>query len=57
VRNLEVIEFLLTWGVGGALLFSLFVAIVFRTGLVYTARQEDGTLKRNIPWRGLITMG
>ena len=48
--------YLCMWGAIGSLAFSLFVVAVFRTGLVYTARTQDGTLKRKIPLTGLLLM-
>ena len=52
----EILTFLLIWGILGCLLFSIFVVIAFRSGLVYTARKEDGTLKERIPPRGVLAM-
>ena len=43
---INVISYLVVWGIIGAVLFSLFVIFVFRTGIVYNARNEDGLLKR-----------
>jgi len=55
---INVISYLLVWGIIGAALFSLFVFSVFRTGIVYTARKEDGLLKERIPLTGyLISAG
>ena len=54
----EIVRYLLVWGTIGAVLFSLFVIFVFRTGLVYTARKDDGLLKEKIPWTGyLVSIG
>jgi hypothetical protein len=50
-----VIGFLITWTIIGALLFSLFVLFVFRSGVVYTARNEDGLLKEKIPLTGYLS--
>jgi hypothetical protein len=44
------------WGVLGACLLNVIVVMVYRTGLVHTARKRDGTLKRKIPIAGLLTM-
>ncbi len=52
----KLISFLLLWGISGILAFSLFVVLAFRTGLVYTARNEDGLLKQRIPLRGILAM-
>lgn len=51
-----VLGYLAVWSSIGALLFSLFVVFVFRSGLVYSARQPDGTLKSKIPLLGLVVM-
>lgn len=51
------ISYLITWAVLGALLFSVFVVFVFRSDLVYTSRERDGTLKASIPLRGYVVMG
>lgn len=53
----EIIIYLVTWGLIGAVIFSIFVIFVFRTGVVYTARNEDGLLKEEIPLRGYLTSG
>lgn len=54
----EIVRYLLVWGTIGAVLFSLFVIFVFRTGLVYTSRKDDGLLKEKIPWTGyLVSIG
>lgn len=46
----------MVWSLVGAAVFSAFVLVAFRSGLVYTSRKEDGTLKEKVPLRGLITM-
>jgi hypothetical protein len=54
----EIVRYLLVWGIVGAVLFSLFVIFVFKTGLVYTSRKEDGLLKDKIPLTGyLVSIG
>ena len=53
----EIIRYLVTWGIIGAVLFSFFVLFVFRSGAVYTTRNEDGLLKEKIPLRGYLTSG
>ena len=53
--NQSIILTLLTWTVIGAAAFSVYVIVVFRTGLVYTARHRDGTLKDQIPLSGYAT--
>ena len=50
----EIVRYLSVWGIIGAVLFSLFVIFVFRSGLVYTSRKEDGLLKENIPLTGYL---
>lgn len=49
------IAYLALWSLIGAIVFSAFVIIVFRTGIVYTSRKEDGLLKEKIPLRGYLT--
>jgi hypothetical protein len=44
------------WSVIGALAFSLYVVFAFRSGLVYTARKADGTLKDRVPAAGVASM-
>jgi len=51
-----VLHYLGLWGAIGCALFSVFVVVVFRTGIVFTARQEDGTLKKRIPLTGYLAM-
>ena len=51
-----VIRYLAVWSAIGCALFSAFVVIAFRTGLVRTARRQDGTLKRRPPLRGVLAM-
>lgn len=53
----EIILYLVTWGIIGAVLFSFFVIYVFRSGVVYTSRNEDGLLKEKIPPEGYLTAG
>lgn len=52
----EFLSFLVTWGLIGCAAFSVFVVVAFRTGLVYTARKDDGTLKDRIPLQGILAM-
>jgi hypothetical protein len=49
-----IIQYLLIWGIIGAVLFSMFVVFVFRSGIVYTARNKDGLLKDSIPLAGYL---
>ena len=48
--------YLLLWGLIGCVIFFIMVVIFFRTGLVYTARKSDGTLKDEIPFGGKLAM-
>jgi hypothetical protein len=50
------LRFLGTWSSIGALLFCVFVIFAFRSGLVYTARNEEGLLKDRIPFIGYLVM-
>jgi hypothetical protein len=52
----EVLGYLGIWSAVGCIAFSLYVIIVFRTGIVFTARNEDGTLKEQIPPSGYLNM-
>jgi hypothetical protein len=53
----NILSYLITWGIIGAIIFSLFVLFVFQSGVVYTARNEDGTLKEDMPIKGYLVMG
>jgi hypothetical protein len=44
------------WSCIGCAVFSAYVVVVFRTGAVYTAREQDGTLKGRIPLSGYLNM-
>ena len=52
----ESLPFLLIWSRLGILAFSVLVIVLFRSGLVWTARHKDGSLKENIPLQGRLTM-
>ena len=52
----EVLSYLVLWSFVGSLAFSSFVVFAFRTGIVYSARNEDGLLKEKIPLRGYLVM-
>ena len=56
MKTSDVLGYLVLWGSLGVVIFSLFVVVAFRTGLVYTARKADGTLKKRIPWTGVLAM-
>jgi hypothetical protein len=49
-------SYMALWSLLGAILFSGFVVFVFRSGVVYASRKQDGTLKERIPWRGYVAM-
>jgi hypothetical protein len=51
-----VFYYLILWSVIGFIAFCAYVFAVFRTGLVYTARKQDGTLKEHIPLSGYLNM-
>ncbi|MEJ2551102.1 MAG: hypothetical protein P8Z42_07420 [Anaerolineales bacterium] len=50
------IRYLIVWSAVGAFAFCIYVFAVFRGGLVYTARKQDGTLKERIPLSGILNM-
>ena len=50
----DIISYLLFWGLIGCCLFNVYVIIVFRTGIVYTARHKDGTLKKQASASGIV---
>ena len=52
----KLLEYYLVWSVVGCSIFNVFVIIVFRSGIVWEARDKGGTLKRDIPLRGYLTM-
>ena len=52
----RVIDYLGIWSAIGFVVFSAYVVIVFRTGIVYTSRTEKGTLKERIPLSGYLNM-
>ena len=52
----EVLSYLALWSAIGWALLSAYVVIVFRTGLVYTVRNDDGTLKEQMPPSGQLNM-
>lgn len=47
--------YLLIWSVVGSITFSIYVIFVFRTGMVYITRNENGLLKEDIPLRGYLS--
>ena len=52
----DVFDYLALWSAIGFALFSAYVVVVFRTGLVYTARNDDGTLREHLPASGQVNM-
>ncbi len=50
------IQYLVVWSLIGFIAFSLYVFVVFRSGLVYTSRKQDGTLKDRIPLSGIVNL-
>ncbi|MBN1267412.1 MAG: hypothetical protein JXA25_18110 [Anaerolineales bacterium] len=52
----DILQYLVIWNVLGSAIFCVYVVIVFRSGVVYTAREEDGTLKKKVPLAGLLNM-
>ena len=52
----QVLGYLLIWGLIGCVLFFLLVVVLFRTGVVYTARKKDGTLKEEIALQGKLAL-
>jgi hypothetical protein len=52
----DALAYLAVWSLIGAVLFSLFVVFVFRSGVVYVARKKDGTLKEKVPLAGFLIM-
>jgi hypothetical protein len=52
----EALAYLALWSAVGCALFSLFVVAVFRSGFVWTARDQDGLLKKKMPLSGYLAM-
>lgn len=52
----KTIQYLTVWSFIGFVAFSIYVIVVFRSGLVYTSRKQDGTLKDRIPLSGIVNM-
>ncbi len=51
-----VLAYLVIWSAIGFVAFSVYVLVVFRMGLVFTSRKQDGTLKERIPFSGYLNM-
>jgi len=56
MRIAQVLSYIGIWSVIGCIIFSLFVVIIFRTGIVWAARNQDGKLKKRIPLSGFLAM-
>jgi hypothetical protein len=52
----DMLYYLGVWSTIGCVIFSVFVIAVFRTGLVWTVRKKDGTLKKPMRLRGYFAM-
>ena len=52
----QIFSYLALWSAIGWALFSVYVVVMFRTGLVYTARNDDGALKEQMPPSGQLNM-
>lgn len=52
----DVLGYLGVWSTIGCIAFSLYVIVAFRTGIVFTARKQDGMLKEHIPLSGYFNM-
>lgn len=52
----KILSYLFQWSVIGIVIFCVYVVVVFRTGMVYTAREVDGTMKKKIPLSGILNM-
>jgi hypothetical protein len=51
----QLLVHLLIWSLVGIVVFNLYVVVVFRTGIVYTSREQDGTLKGRLPLSGVLS--
>ncbi|MGD2026702.1 MAG: hypothetical protein PVI99_02715 [Anaerolineales bacterium] len=51
-----ILRYLAIWSLVGASAFSLVVAFLFRSGVVYAARNETGHLKKEMPLKGVLSM-
>jgi hypothetical protein len=52
----QTLSYLGFFSLAGALAFSLIVIFLFRSGLVFAARNQEGHLKKKIPLKGLFTL-
>ena len=51
----QLLVHLLIWSLVGIVVFNLYIVVVFRTGIVYTSREQDGTLKQRLPLSGVLS--
>lgn len=51
-----ILRYLACWSLVGAAAFSLVVVFLFRSGVVYAARNEVGHLKKEMPLKGVLAM-
>lgn len=51
-----IIQYLIFWSAIGSVGFFMYVIFVFRSGMVYSSRKPDGTLKDRIPLSGILNM-
>ena len=56
MTSTEILAYLGTWSVIGCAVFGLFVVLVFKSGFVWTARDQDGMLKKKMPLSGYLAM-
>jgi hypothetical protein len=54
--KMNIIVNTMIWFLIGAGLLNIIVLVVFRTGIVYSNRKQDGTLKKKIPITGLLSL-
>jgi hypothetical protein len=52
----ELLVSLLLWFILSILILHILLVIVYRTGIVFTNREKDGSLKKKMPLKGLVTM-
>jgi heme/copper-type cytochrome/quinol oxidase subunit 2 len=53
---MELISSLLLWFIFSIIILHILLVVVFRTGIVFTSREKDGTLKKKMPMKGFFTM-
>jgi hypothetical protein len=52
----SILIYLGLWALIGAAAFSLVVVFLFHSGIVFSARSEEGHLKKKMPLKGLLAM-